>query len=498
MDRRFFLKTAAYCTAGAVSLRAWGDVPVSPKAKPNFIFILVDDMGWTGLSTVMDDRVPESQSDFYQTPRLAKFAEQSMRFSNAYAPSPMCTPTRASCLTGKSPAALHMTTPGRGERQPKKQRLIPPRHISSLPADVATIAEILKEQNYATAHFGKWHLSGGGPGAHGFESHDGDTGNGGPGTYTDPNPKDIFGITERATKFMEEQAKAHRPFYLQLSHYAVHEPSQALAKTKALFADQKPGRRHKDVSYAAMTRDLDTSVGILLDQIEHLGIADQTYVVFMSDNGAGNPRNPDENKPLNNRKGTLWEGGIRVPFMIRGPEIQPGSFCRMNVVGYDLMPTFCELANISVLPDGVEGQSLTPLLNGEPTSFKRKQAVFFHFPHYGIGSIQVPQSAILEGNWKLIKWYETGDAKLFDLSNDIGETTDLSSQHPEKARALDAELTARLKGLNAQFPIKNPNYNPLDARDELWVRRQNQSSGLSGGPANRTGPRGAGRPNRRQ
>ena len=187
--------------------------PETESSKPNFVLILIDDLGWTGLSVQMDQALPQSKSDFYQTPRLEQFAQQSMRFSNAYAPAAMCTPTRASILTGKSPAKLHMTTPGPPDRQPKQQKVILPRHINSLPSGETTIAEVLKKQNYATAHFGKWHLSGGGPGAHGFDVHDGETGNGGPGDYTDPNPKDIFGLTQRANAFMQKQVKDPTPVH---------------------------------------------------------------------------------------------------------------------------------------------------------------------------------------------------------------------------------------------------------------------------------------------
>jgi arylsulfatase A len=427
MKRRDFLKIVAidiFASAELATLLYGGQA--NEPTQPNFVFILIDDMGWTGLSVAMDNTIPQSKSDFYDTPRLAGFARESMRFSNAYAPASMCTPSRASCLMGKSPAMLHMTTPGSANRQPKKKRVIPPRHISSLPTDEVTIAEILKKQNYATAHFGKWHLSGSGPGSHGFDHHDGDTGNGGPGAYPDPNPKDIFGVTKRATEFMDEQVQSKKPFYLQLSHYAVHGPYQALKTTGKIFADRNPGTRHSDVTYAAMTKDLDTSVGRVLDWVEKRGIADNTYVVVMSDNGAGNPRNANENAPLNRGKATLWEGGIRVPLIIRGPGIKSSSFCKVNVIGYDLLPTFCELAGVPSLPDNIEGVSLVPLLQGNSKVFDRTEDLVFHFPHYGIGPRQVPQSAILDEHWKLIKGYETGEVKLFDLSKDIGETTDLS------------------------------------------------------------------------
>jgi len=475
MNRRDFIKIAAIGTAvSSLPKSLVCGKAISKKDKPNFIFILVDDMGWTGLSTFMDENTAQSKSDFYNTPRLAKFASESMRFSNAYAPSPMCTPSRASFLTGKSPAMLHITNPGRADRQPKKQQVIPPQHINYLPAGEVTIAEILKKQNYATAHFGKWHLSGQGPGDHGFDQHDGNTSNGGPGTYTDPNPKDIFGITKRANAFMDEQVKEQKPFYLQLSHYAVHGPYQALEKTEETFSDREKGSRHNNVTYAAMTKDLDTSIGMVLDEVDKLRIANNTYIIVMSDNGAGNPRNPDENTPLNKGKATLWEGGIRVPLIIRGVNIKPNSFCKSNVIGYDLFPTLCELANAGSGPEDLEGVSIVPLLHEKPEAFSRANELVFHFPHYGKGATQVPQSAILSGKWKLTRWYETGDVKLFDLSEDIGEKNDLSKKSPEKAAELNTKLTAYLKRVNAQLPTKNPDYDPVEAKAEIRQKRTNR------------------------
>ncbi len=260
------------------------------ELPPSFVFILADDMGWTGLSCPMDDKVPRSKSDFYQTPQIDRLARQGMRFSNAYSPSSMCTPSRAGILTGKSPALLRMTTPGPAKGQPADRKLIPPQHIDSLPDRETTIAEVLRRRGYATAHFGKWHLGGGGPGRHGFDQHDGDTDNRGPGLYEDPNPKDIFGVTRRAVAFMDDQVAAGKPFYVQLSHYALHGPSESLDGTKAAYEARPAGTRHDNVEYAAMTRDLDTGVGMVLDRIDRLGIAETTYVVFMSDNGAAPER----------------------------------------------------------------------------------------------------------------------------------------------------------------------------------------------------------------
>lgn len=440
---------------------AWKELP------PSFVFILADDMGWTGLSTSMDDRIPDSQSDFYQTPRIDELARQGMRFSNAYSPSSMCTPSRASILTGKSPALTRMTTPGRANAQAMSyRRLIPPRHVDALPESETTVAEVLREHGYATAHFGKWHLSGGGPGRHGFDRHDGETGNNVGGEYDDPNPKDIFGITDRAVAFMQGQVAQGKPFYLQLSHYAVHSPQKALAATIAEYAERPSGERHNSVVYAAMTRDLDTGVGTVLDCIERLGITENTYVIFMSDNGAtGGPRRRTENLPLAGGKATFWEGGVRVPLIIRGPGVAAGSSCHARVVGFDLLPTCCDLAGVAGTPDDVEGGSLKTLLaNGGEGAVERPRAdLVFHFPHYAKGPEQSPQSAIYRGEYKLLRIYETNTNHLFKLSEDLGEQRDLADSMPEKVEEMEKALFAYLREVKAQMPVENPNYDPRSA-----------------------------------
>jgi arylsulfatase A-like enzyme len=449
---------------------AWLGLP------PSFAFILADDLGWTGLSVASDERLPESKSDFYVTPNVEKLAREGMRFSNAYAPAAMCTPTRASLLTGKSPAQLHMTTPGPAGRPVEDRKLIPPRHVSSLPAAETTIAEVLRQRNYATAHFGKWHLSGGGPGAHGFDKHDGETANSGPGDYGDPDPKNIFGVTNRAMGFMEDSVAAGRPFYVQLSHYAVHGPTRTLRSSEEIFGALPAGRRHGDAAYAGMTSDLDASVGMLLKKIERLGIASNTYVIFMSDNGAAGRPGGLENAPLAGGKATLYEGGIRVPLIVRGPGVRAGSSCHESVIGYDLFPTLSELAGVrGAKPAGVEGTSVVPLLKGRggPGAFARSHdELVFHFPHYGQGPRQQPQSAIRVGSYKLVRDYETGVDQLFDLASDIGEKTDLASRMPEKRKDLAARLDAYLARTKAQLPTANPDYDPT--KDAGQRRGRNQ------------------------
>jgi len=472
---------------------------VRNERPPSFVFILADDMGWTGTSVQMDDRIPGSKSDFYQTPRIDELARQGMRFSDAYSPSSLCTPSRASILTGKSPALTRITTPGRAAGQARSNhKLTPPRHVHSFPESETTIAEVLKSCDYATAHFGKWHLSGGGPGYHGFDRHDGDTANGGPGEYDDPNPKDIFGITDRGIAFMREQVAGGKPFYLQLSHYAVHSQPKALATTIAKFAEEPSGTRHNSVVHAAMTRDLDTGVGMILDCIDRLGIADNTYVIFMSDNGApAGPRKRFENTPLSGGKATFWEGGIRVPLIIRGPGITAGASCRERVVGFDLYPTLCVLAGVAEMPDGVEGGSLATLLanRGEGMVKRSRPELVFHFPHYAQGPEQNPQSAIYQGDYKLLRIYETGTSHLFNLSDDMGEQHDLAESMPEKVAEMEKALLAYLREVEAQMPVENPNYDP-----NAVVPRGRASGGRAGPNADRPGkkrPSGAKRPTRK-
>ena len=477
MNSKNILKYAVLGTAVAsIPVSLYG-AEAKEKASPNFVFILADDMGWTGLSAKMHDKIDGSKSDFYKTPYLDSLAAHGMRFSCAYSPSAMCTPSRASFLTGKSPAKLHMTTPGPSRRVITNRKVIPPKHIDQFPAAEITIAEILKKKGYASAYFGKWHLSGGGPGKHGFDKHDGETGNKSADKVSDSNPKDIFGITERANAFMEKQVKKGKPFYVQLSHYALHKPVQALAETEKEFSRLPAGKYHKDVDYAAMTKDLDTSVGMLMKKINALGISGNTYVIFMSDNGAGSPRSPKENFPLSGGKATLMEGGIRVPLIIKGPGIKADTFCYDNVTGCDLFPTFCELAGIKTMPDGVEGTSLVPLLHGKEKEFKRnRKELIFHFPHYGRGPVQVPQSAIILDNMKLIKYYETDEIKLFDLARDISEKNDLSKLTPEIAKKLEAKMNAYLKEINAQFPTKNPDYDPSTEEKSAQEKRKGNKS----------------------
>ncbi|MCP5111893.1 MAG: sulfatase-like hydrolase/transferase, partial [bacterium] len=255
----------------------FGPVLGMGASAPNVVLILTDDQGWTGTSVQLNPNVADSKSDFYRTPALERLSREGMRFSNAYAPHPNCSPTRLAIQTGKSPAQLRMTdiiNRGSGafyEGHP----LIPPQHINALPHEELTIAELIKaaRPEYATAHFGKWHLAGGGPGEHGYDFHDGPTGNRDGNRKIPLNPKRISGVTRRAGDFLTKMAQEKKPFYLQISHYAVHLGIETLDETVAKYAVTERGVRHNHPGHAAMTEDLDSGIGRVLEKIDELGLA---------------------------------------------------------------------------------------------------------------------------------------------------------------------------------------------------------------------------------
>lgn len=312
------------------------------SARPNIILMLADDQGWDGTSVEMARGVVTSKSAVIQTPNLERLAAQGMRFSQAYAPAPVCSPTRIAIQTGMSPAALHWTKAAPPE---EGRKLLEPRLIKQIPTEVTTVGELLRQAGYATAHYGKWHIAGGGPERHGYDESDGDTGNENALKFTDPNPVDIFGMAEKAEAFMRKSQAAGRPFYLQLSWNALHASQNALRATLAKYEQLTGGSADdKRTSLAAISEDLDTGVGRVLDAIERLGLSPNTYVIYMSDNGSGG--GGGRRGGLNGGKGSAWEGGIRVPFIVRGPGVPAGGWCPVPVVGQDLLPTFCAWAGM--------------------------------------------------------------------------------------------------------------------------------------------------------
>ena len=420
----------------------------SAAKRPNILFLLSDDQAWAGLSCQMHPDMPESKHPIVETPNIAKLAEQGMRFSAAYAPAPVCSPTRISLQTGWNPAALRWTKAAPPETG---RRLIEGETRKSIREQEVTIAELLKTAGYATAHFGKWHLGGGGPEAHGYDESDGDTGNNDAAPHLPPNPVDIFGMGTRAADFMKQSRDAGKPFFIQMSYHALHYPENASPDLIEKYRKLAGGGNDKEIGRAAIAEDLDRGVGELLAKLDELGLSGTTYVIYMSDNGGSNRRT------LMGGKGDVWEGGIRVPLIVRGPGVAANSCCHQRVVGYAWFPTVCGWAGLTELvPANLDGGDISHLLAGSNEPVKRpREELVFHFPHY---QGDTPHSAILLGSHKLIEFYETGERRLFDLASDIGERRDLAAEKPELAAQLATRLHAYLKEVDASMPRLNSNF----------------------------------------
>ena len=424
--------------------------------QPNILFLLSDDQDWTETSVQMHPDITEAKSPHMQTPNLERFALQGMRFSQAYAPAPVCAPTRISLQTGKSPAQLHWTKASRPYTAADGFKLIPPQNIRNIPESEITIGERLQSAGYATAHYGKWHIMGGGPEKHGYDESDGETSNGDAAPHKGDNPVDIFGMGRRAAAFMEKSQKAGKPFFIQMSYHALHYPENAKPTTRAKYEKILKGGNEKSIGRAALAENLDEGVGLLLEKIDALGIADETYVIYMSDNGGGGN---SRSRPISGGKGDVKEGGIRVPLIIRGPGIEANSWSHQAVVGFDLYNTFSELAGIEEpAPANTEGGSFVHLLKGEERPVKRpREELVFHFPHY---QGDTPHSAIMLGNYKLLRFYETGKLELYDLSKDLRESANLADSMPEKTADLRERLDTYLAAIDAGMPEINPQYDP--------------------------------------
>lgn len=437
------------------------------RRPPNIILILTDDLGWSSLSVRMDDRVPGSMSDYHETPRIAGFARQSLRFTRGYAPDPICSPTRRSIQFGQSSIR---------QGDESFDSTYAPR--TAMPW--RTIPQVLKDidPRYRSAHFGKWDFRvGRPPEAYGYDESDGDTGNGngnaekgGEEKWTShllrENPKQTDSVTARAIDFLRRQQAAGNPFYLQVSHYATHANMETRAESHERFSKKSPGRKHDQSAWAGMLYDLDRSIGMLLDELDELGLAGETYVFLMSDNGGvefippvskrlehpSTFSKPMRNHPLRGGKWTLYEGGIRVPFMVRGPGIRPGQ-SDVPVIGWDLLPTIASLAggSAAALPD-IDGSDLKGLLTGRSSGVSRTASASFFFHRYHNG---YPHSAILSGRYKLIVFWKTGKRELYDLEADPGELDDNSSHRPDLVQALEAELKGYADRVNPELAMRS-------------------------------------------
>jgi len=440
----------------------------APPTKLNFIFILIDDMGWADGACF--------GSKYYQTPNIDALAKAGMRFTQAYASCAVCSPTRAAIQTGKSPARLHLTDWISGEAAPKDSRFRLPDWQQHLPKEETTLAEALQKLGYRTAHIGKWHLGGPEfyPEHQGFDVNiaGGDIGH--PASYFWPygatnNSHRVPDLAERGGKagdYLTDQltdealhfiqANKGQPFYLSLCHYAVHSPLQGKLELVDATADRPGANSQSNRVYAAMLQSVDESVGRIVKQLSDLQLTDRTVIIFTSDNGGavhfGKPP-ATSNLPLRNGKGSAYEGGLRVPLLVAVPgQTRAGAVCETPVISTDFFPTLLELAGAdkSAGRTAVDGVSLVPLLNGARDL--PRDALFWHYPHYWNGGKVSPYSVARVGDWKLIRFYETGREELYNLKSDLSETQDLATTRPEKRSELSARLDAWLTETEAQMP----------------------------------------------
>jgi len=430
--------------------------------NPNFIFILADDQGWNGTSVKMMNGIRESKSDFYETPNIEKLAEQGMKFSYAYSSAPVCAPSRYSIQFGKSPARLKMIRVGMNTK-----------HIDH--NSPFTIPKQLKKinPNYITAHFGKWGI-GSNPKTLGYDLSDGSTKNKQGGFNYDSNkkqwsnnfdkdPKKIFSMTERAVEFITKSHRAKKPFYLQISHYAIHSNLVMKKETFKKYNSKLPGRIHDNIGLASMTEDMDTGIGYILDIIKELGIENNTYIIYSSDNGSVPIIIPRKNYkkgynyPLKRGKWDATEGGIRVPFIVTGPNIEAKSQSKTPISFSDLLPTIIDLAGGEKKLSNTEldGGSFKRILLNKSKKIKRNlNGIVFHVPYENKIALQRAHSAIILDKIKLIKFYDNNEVKLYNLENDISENEDLSLKRKKLASKLEKKMS------NYLSQIKAPKWKP--------------------------------------
>jgi arylsulfatase A-like enzyme len=446
----------------------------APK-KPNIVLILADDLGWKD--------VGYQGSDFYETPNLDALAKQGMVFSNAYASAGNCAPSRACLLSGQYTPRHHVFAVGDTDRGPKNlMRMVPIPNKSGLPPAQVTLAEGLKAAGYKTGIFGKWHLGGkdgAPPAAQGFDTvFDSRAPN--PNAKRDePNdPKGVYSLTKAACDFMAKHKD--EPFFVYLPHHAIHSALEARPESLKKFQAKKAGAQHKNALYAACLYDLDDAVSVLLKKLDELKLADNTLVIFTSDNG-GTQQSSQE--PLRGSKGGYYEGGIREPFIARWPGvIKPGTTCAVPVINVDLYPTFLAASGAGAPKDKVlDGESLLPLFKGEKAL--KRDAIFWHFPGYLDDPVirgrdpvfrTRPVSAIRKGDWKVHLYHEewqldggkdklaTNKAvELYNLADDIGERKDLALTNTDKRDELLGDLLKWIEQTKAPLPTeKNPDYKP--------------------------------------
>lgn len=456
--------------------------------QPNIVLLYIDDWAWNGTPVAMDDSMDSSRMPVLKMPNVEKLAREGMKFTNAYG-SPQCSPARVCVQTGQSSPRNGFTV----FMNDKAQAVYDAKSFKGFPViacvsdmtidpDAVTIPEALKPLGYVSAHIGKWHMRGD-PGDEGYAVHDGDTTNNPGNTIAGSkqlpddltDPKLMFSLTRRAVAFMEDQVKAGKPFYLQVSHYAMHEGRECLPATREKYINHPAvqawykanrvtadtvNRKSDPAVWLGMGEDLDSQIGVVLDKIKQLGIEDNTYVILVSDNGYRHSFLPGLTQPMHAHKWWVWQGGVRVPMIAKGPGIKSGSVFTANVVNYDLLPTFVDWAggNPGELKD-IDGMSLAGYLASDQVdeTFKDRR-LYFHYPHY---RTTMPHSAVISGTRKVIHFYERpGLPMMFDLAADPGEVHNIAKDHVDEHKQLYDKMFAYLNRVGARIPKRNPDFDP--------------------------------------
>lgn len=456
---------------------------------PNIIFFLIDDWGWTDAACY--------GSKLYETPNIDRLAAQGMKFSDAYSACTVCSPTRAATMTGKYPARLHLTDWISGHVRPNAKLKIPA-WTKYLPLEETTIAEALRARGYATGLFGKWHLGGEAfyPEHQGFDVNVGGCDRGQPGAYFPP-----YGIVnikdERPGEFLSDRltrdaisfidANRERPFFVYFPHYAVHTPLAGKPEVIAKYKKKLESGTYTQTNaiYAALVESIDDSVGAIVRRLAELKLDQDTIIILTGDNGGlsgtvnaqGWRPGPTRNDPLRLGKGSPYEGGVRVPLIVRWPGVvKAGSTCATPVSSIDYFPTLLEAASAPAAT-GIDGESLLGLFKG--ASNLKRTALYWHYPHYHPGGA-TPYSAIRDGDWKLLHFYEDDHVELYNLRTDLGEKNDVAKTNVAKATALRAQLDAWRASVGAQAPTPNPDY---DAKREWQEAGPAQKAAKKAGKA---------------
>ncbi|NME68058.1 sulfatase [Flammeovirga aprica JL-4] len=485
------------------------NVEAKNKPKPNVIFILVDDLGYMDLGCY--------GSSFYETPNLDGLAKKSVMFTNAYAASPVCSPTRSSVMTGKYPSRIKMTNHS-GIAGPKGPgyKMNAPKPVGSLPLEEYTLAEAMKDNGYFTAHVGKWHLQNHGekgkahyPEAHGFDVNVAGHNAGQPGSYFFPyqHPKHIWSnvpgledglpeeyLTDRLTTEAINiiQEKREKPFFLNLWYYTVHTPLEGkkekiekyIKKAKKMgidgVLDGVPEHNHyqkkiqNNLSYAAMVESMDENIGRIIASLKKEGLYDNTIIIMTSDNGGlstgRGAYSATSNLPLRAGKAWVYEGGIREPLLVYWPEkTKKGVQCNEPVVSTDFYPTILDMVGAKkVNEQHLDGESLLPLLKNSNASLKR-EALYFHYPHYHNENSMGPSGAIRMGDYKLVERFDDMSVELYNLKDDLGETKDISKENPELTAKMKEKLHKWRKETDAVMPTMNTNYD--SSKDRNLIKR---------------------------